>query len=883
MTKNQFCEGKALTNESDVEHFFVDRLLKFLDYQDNQIKTKTSLSELVISRGSRKENYKPDYVLFHGKKPKIIIDAKSPTERIDDFTYQVAGYALNLNKKFKGENPVRYTILVNGPKFKLYNWDEEEPILELVFGDFVSGNKKFIKLQELINPKRIGVDTGENDILISSFLSKPTVEEVKSSFNKCHNLIWKKEKISPTDAFYEFSKIIFVKLNEDKRIRKLIEKGQPLKRTDFKFSIEWLAERESETENPMSSILFKELQRILQEEIEKNHKKPIFSNDEGIELKTETITEVVKVLQNYDLYTIDEDLNGRMFETFLNATIRGRELGQYFTPRKIVKFMTKLADLKVGRHGGNIQVDSVLDACCGSGGFLIDAMTDLTEKVKANSSLAPYKEEVLTHIRTKSIFGIEANSKISKIARMNMYVHGDGGSRIYCADSLDKEIEIKRGTNRVIKKELEELKEIIQTQGKKFDVVLTNPPFSMAYSAKEEDERTILTQYGSEDAQKNLTFENGTSRLKSSVKSNILFVARYFEFLSGGGKLLIVLDNSILNSYTHKDYRNFIRSHFLIKAIIQLPTHTFVNQEAGGITSILFLEKRISSSQEQPPIFARVVENIGHSESGKELALDDFNDIFKEYSRYEQDGKLFLKGQNEIQDFENDLLFLIDPKNINDRLDVFFHQPSFWKLKAEITESEKKGNCLIKKISDFEKVIGIDEAQFETDENQIFKYVEISSLDKERGRIMEEEYEEGTRKQLPNRAKLLLKENDVLFSKPFRSLQKVAIVPRWLNNQLGSSGFVGIRPPNYKTACLIWALFRSELIQKQLIHLSSGYTQRELNDEYLDLLLIPIPTNDSELAESVVQNIEKALQSRKKELEALKEIIDAPKRQVLGG
>ena len=365
--------------------------------------------------------------------------------------------------------------------------------------DFAKGNKKFEELIELISFETIKNQTGKNELKIGDFFSKPSVEEIKAAFNKCHNIIWKKEKISPTDAFYEFSKIIFVKLNEDKRIREIIKSGQKLKRTDFKFSIDWINERENETEKPLSSILFRDLQSHLQEQIEKNKKKPIFQKDEEVELKSQTIKEVVKILQDKDLYTIDEDLNGRMFETFLNATVRGRELGQYFTPRKVVKFMTKLADLQLKRVGGEIIIDSVLDACCGSGGFLIDALADFIEKAKNNPILTPHKDEVLEKIKTDSIFGIEANPKISRIARMNMYVHGDGGSRIYCADSLDKEVLISRGTNKGIKKELEELKTHLVTNQKKFDVVLSNPPFSMSYKNKEKDEQDILLQYASSD------------------------------------------------------------------------------------------------------------------------------------------------------------------------------------------------------------------------------------------------------------------------------------------------------------------------------------------------------------------------------------------------
>ena len=842
MTKNMFCNKSDLKNESDVEQFFAIRLLQKLGYEDKSIKTKKSLCELVISKGSKKEHYKPDYVCFYKRKSKIVFDTKHPDENLDKWTYQVSGYALSLNKKFKGENPVRFTMLTNGFHLKLYKWDEEEPLLVMKFEDFQKNNAKYKKLNELISFKSIKEQTGKHEIAVEAFLSKPSVEEVKNAFNKCHQIIWKKEKISPTDAFYEFSKIIFVKLNEDKRIRAIIKAGQTPKRNDFKFSINWLEERETETENPLSSILFAELQKTLQEQIDKNKKKPIFTVNEGIELKTPTIKEVVRVLQNYDLYSIDEDLNGRMFETFLNATIRGRELGQYFTPRKAVKFMIKLANLKIKRIDGRIEVDSVLDACCGSGGFLIDAMADLLEKVKSNPSLKPYEKDALEAIQTEAIFGIEANHKISRISRMNMYVHGDGGSRIYCSDSLDKNVTIKSGTKAELKRELDELKKILVTNGRKFDVVVTNPPFSMSYRSKEEDEKAILEQYGSTDEKENLSYEKGTQKLKASVKSNILFIARYADLLKSGGKFLIVLDNSVLNTYTHKEYRDFIRKNYLIKAVFQLPTHMFVNQQAGGITSILYLEKRTNEQQEQPPVFAKIIDNVGHNTAGKEESTDDFDTALKEYERYEREGKLYIGGNKPIKDYENDMLFLISPEKLTDRIDCFYHQPSYHRLLQKLKDVNRQGKCELKKLSDFTR-IKIPQKEDEEFTKQ-YKYIEISGIDKERGFIIPDGWEEGTREELAARAKLPIKENDVLFSKPFRSLKKVVIVPKELDNQLASSGFYGIRPKDYAEACLLWSIFRSELIQKQFIHLSSGYTQRELNDEYLNEQLVPFPVSE---------------------------------------
>lgn len=887
-SKNIFCHKSDLTNESSVEQFFVNRLLELLHYPDKSIKPKNSLKKIAIGKGSKKENYKPDYVCLYEKKPKIVIDAKPTKENPDDYVYQISGYALALNRKFKGENPIRYAILTNGLHFKLYNWDEEEPIISMVFDDFKLSNHKFKKLIKLLDYKNIKSQTGKDEILIENFMTRTSVEDLKVSFRKCHNLIWKKEKISPTDAFYEFSKIIFVKLNEDKRLRKILNAKGKLKRQNFKFSVNWLKEREDETENPLSSILFADLIKKLNEDVKK---KSIFL-DNFIELKTDTIREVVKILQDKDLFTIDEDLNGRMFEEFLNATVRGKELGQYFTPRKIVKFMVKLAKLKIKYHEDREEyfTDKVLDGCCGSAGFLIDAMADLIEKVKKKKHLKSYEKDLIIKIQTASLFGIEANPKVSRIARMNMHVHEDGGSRIYCADSLDKTLSIMKGTKKEVKEDIEELKEYLIKKKLKFDVVLTNPPFSMAYKKKEKDGKKILQQYANDENEKeNLTYEKGTKKLKSSVKSNVLFVARYSELLKEEGKLFIILDNSVLNSYSHRGYRDFIRNNFIIKAIFSLPTHTFVNQQAGGITSILYLEKRKSLNQQQSSVFARVIHHVGHSKSGKEEDFDDFDNVLKEYVKYQQEGKLYLKGTNSIKDYEHDDLFLIDADKINERIDVFFHQPSYSKLISDLRKREKKGYCILKKLDDFIKIKTIDEENKEKenknkriDENILYKYVEIGSIDKERGFFIKGEWEEDIRDNLSPRAKLHIKENDILFSKPYRSLKKVAIVLKELSGGLASSGFYGIRPNDFKEACLLWGIFRSELIQKQLIHISSGYTQRELSEEYLKkYLIIPIPKDEKKVSEIISNNIKIAIDSRNKELEALKNIVETPKQHVL--
>lgn len=858
--KNIFCEMKNLKNEADVESFFIDRLLSELKFPDEKIKRKKSIKELTIGYGSKQMNYKPDYVLFSKEYPKIVIDAKSPTEDINEYQYQISGYALNLNQTFD-KNPVKYTILTNGIKFALYLWDKAKPFLELDFSDFNNQNKKFKQLKNILSYENLETSDTIDDFIIE----KPTIEEITNIFQECHNLIWSKENLLPADAFYEFTKLIFLKLNEDKKIHnKFMDIGE-ITKDDFYFTVDWIDEGTHQSDNPINNILFKKLLSELDEQVSNNEKKRIFEENEEIKLKPSTIHSVVEKLQYKNLYAIDEDINGRMFEVFLSAIVRGKDLGAYFTPRNIVDCMVKIADLQVKKKNGEIHVDKILDGCCGSGGFLINAMSDMILKLEKNPVILPYFDEIKKRIQTESIYGIEKNPSTSRIARINMYVHGDGGSKIYCADALDKTVKIEEGDQKIIKNELKELKKELINQKIKFDVILTNPPFAMSYNTKEKHEKFILEQYASTNQLINISYKKNKKELKSSVKSNILFLGRYLDLLVEGGKLIIVLDNSVFNTNTHKEYRNWIKNNFIIKAIISLPKYAFIQSGAGGATSILYLEKRKSLNQAQPPIFARKVNYTGFDETGKEIDYNDLPDVVEEFKKFEETGKLFLKGKEEIGYYDNDELFLISPDKLEERMDVPFHSPSYNKLIQYYYDLEEKGIIKLKKIDDFEPLESIKKND---SNNLLFKYADIGVIDKERGKINLNECEKNTLDLLPSRARLKVNENDVIFPLSYDSLGKVAIIPKELDNQLVSTGFYGIKLNNYKSACLLWNVLKSDFVQKQFIHISSGYTQRGISKEYLKkYLLLPIPTNNEKIIELTMNNLEKAQEYRKKEIE----------------
>jgi len=444
---NLFCDRSDLKNEASVETFFVNRLIKTLGYKDSQIQTKQSISEMSVPRGGKKVKYKPDYVLSFRKKPRVVIDAKHPDADLGDWVEQCSGYCLLLNQQFKAENPVSFFVLTKGTLTRVYKWDEAEPVLELHFEDFDIGNPNYEQLLSILSASQISDSKAVHDIESRSFtLRRPSAEEAKRVFAQCHKVIWKAEGYSPTAAFMEFVKLMFVKLwcdrelRENQDIKALLDASDIVKlpKSAVTFAVDWI-EREKQADNPVSDILFKKLRDRIEIDIKEKKKKRIFDDDEYIEMRPDTIKQVVKKLEHLDMFGIDEDLNGRLFETFLSATMRGRDLGQYFTPRSIVKLMTKMAHLEATPK----HQDKAIDACCGTGGFLIEILTEMREKVRNNDSLTlSQKEELLEQIANESIFGIDFGKSppIAKIARINMYLHGDGGSRIYHADGLDKQL-----------------------------------------------------------------------------------------------------------------------------------------------------------------------------------------------------------------------------------------------------------------------------------------------------------------------------------------------------------------------------------------------------------------------------------------------------------
>ena len=808
--RNLFCRFADLGNEASVEDFFVTRLIADLGYEDSQIAPQRTLDSLAVGQGRRSPPYKPDFALLIRGTPRCIIEAKGVDEDLDDWIGQCSGYCLALNRKYGQENPVRYFLLSNGRKTILYQWDRDEPLLELDFADFTLGNPKYAHLKSIVGAGNIttSVPTPMAIEPVNFRFARPSTARARQLFVNCHNLIRRSEGYGPGPAFMAFVKLMFVKLWTDKNIRdgeatRHLFEGDPdmvmLPKSAVTFSEEWIRQREAEgIINPVND-LFVQLRNNIETDIELRRKKRIFDKDEELGLRPDTVNQVVRRLQNVDLFGIDEDLNGRLFETFLNATMRGRDLGQFFTPRSVVKMMTRIANLRVTRE----HQDRVIDACSGSGGFLIEALTMMRNQVRANASLSePERGDLMDSIANECLFGIDfgQDPPLARIARINMYLHGDGGSRIYYADALDKVVDSTTRTDPETVRDMGELRD--QVNGAYFDVVLTNPPFSMKKELRNPTERRILEQYS-------LALQNRTSsKLRSSLRSSVMFIERYRDLLKPGGKLVTVVDDTLLSSDEFKYVRDFVRAHFLIRAIISLPGDTFKRSGSRVKTSVLLLEKKLDVSDDQPHWFYFFSEHLGVDDlntkasdrdvkEAREQAEAETECIVAEYNRY-------LQGERTGN--------VLAPDRLTDRLDLRNCVPLLGRMSetwiAQGIEVKRFGEV----VSPVNNVINPRESP-----DTVFTLIKVSY----EGKCQIDKQRRGDR--ITANAMQVVKQGQMVFSTIRATDGAIGIVPSELDGALVSkSSYTVLDCGSSADAAYLWSVLRSHEIRADMQSISPG-------------------------------------------------------------
>src|SRR5258708_3397651 len=217
---NKYCSRASLKNESDVEQFFVLPLLADLGFTSEYLETKASIPEASIGKGKNRRSYIPDYLAYTKKakqKPVLILDAKHPHEAVEEGVHDALLYASVVRRKMAAPKPDQFCIGVNGNKLIAKHYDSDVVLHDLNFEDFVDGNPKFQAFREAFNREGIAAKPDEEKKPSFEFRAIAPIE-LPAIFEACHRAIWKAEKRSPASAFYEFAKVMCVKIAEDRRL-----------------------------------------------------------------------------------------------------------------------------------------------------------------------------------------------------------------------------------------------------------------------------------------------------------------------------------------------------------------------------------------------------------------------------------------------------------------------------------------------------------------------------------------------------------------------------------------------------------------------------------------------------------------------------------------
>lgn len=861
------CSPKDLRDEDDVEKKFVADLLAQLGYKKNQIKGKKTLAELGVKKTPRGKplQYRPDYLVQASRNAKFIVEAKSPSESLDDWIWQPKAYAVLLNSEYEKSNPVRYFVLTNGLETRVYKWDYSKPKFKRSLMELGAGTPAMDELRLILAPKSLNKEEGSTPASSEQIIfTKPGISDINEVFSKCHQIIYKSDNISQSAAFFEFVKIIALKLISDKAVRDCCGEITSLEKfsidaASVQFSVAWInAQQKFSHTNPVSDTWFKGFIDGMEQDIGEGIKRRIFEKDGGIRLSSETIKDVVQLLQDKYLFGIDADLNGRLFETFLSATMRGKDLGQYFTPRSVVKLGVKLARINVDVEHPE-KSDLVYDGCCGTGGFLIDVLAEMWSKIdEATGRSNEEKERAKDVVKTNHIWGCEIGKdpNLARIARLNMYLHGDGGATIFNLDGLDKKLSKAPDDTPDIAREKTDFLRNTGTPGGFFNVVITNPPFAKTYKLsdnKEEEEQRyadrVLVEY------ELLTWE----KKRSEIRSNLMFMERYYDLLLPGGRLITVLDDGILNGNSYAWFRRWLLEKFVVKAVVSLPGDAFQRSKARVKTSFLILHKRLSKSEKQGDVFMYACTRVGLDDPSRARTLpeDAVNrelakkELFEVSSKYAQ----FCTGKKPRG-------YVVPAGAITDRLDVKHckHKPNSgqkrWKS-AGLQTAPLTDLAELKEFSESNIIACKDHDDIET-------YLRVTySGQAERGDDIEPAQTKHTNL-------YRVEKDDVVISNIAATYGSACVVDADTEGCVVSTEYTVLRPLKPLSSKVLWVLLRSETFRSEMLLAATGANRTRVSWERIKDIRLPKPD------EKLVKSLEKALAAaERKKREAIKAAANA--------
>ncbi|MEU1811014.1 restriction endonuclease subunit M [Micromonospora aurantiaca (nom. illeg.)] len=414
-------------------------------------------------------------------------------------------------------------------------------------------------------------------------------DELITTLSKCHQTLWGGGRLSPPAAFGELCKLIFVKIHDESALRAV---GKP-----YQFQL-----RTHETSRELGDRIRK-LYEAQQSKDPEVFSDPIRVDD--VALRT-----LVSHLEPLNLSATELDVKGVAFEQFMDGFFKG-DFGQYFTPREVIRLAVDM--LRPTKD------DVIVDPACGSGGFLLYALDYVRSGIKHYTSNEVEFFQHWSQFAREHLYGIEINEELTRVAKMNLIIHGDGHSNIINEDALESLEKLRRRHKGFV------------ADG--FDIVLTNPPFGATVSSATHP-----------DMDKFALGLQPNGRVRKTQKTEILFIERVWQLLkSGTGRAAIVLPDGVLANSSTTYVRQFIFERFQVLAVVSLPATAFSHYGAAVKSSVVVLRKRSANETPDPDetTFMAAPDLIGYDATGRETP-NQLPEVVQKYHEFEKNPQPFL-------------------------------------------------------------------------------------------------------------------------------------------------------------------------------------------------------------------------------------------------
>lgn len=509
---------------------------------------------------------RPDYVLYskESDKPLIVIEAKKKGARIDAALEQGISYAKAI----------------------------EAPLVFATDGVFCKAFHTVANRPPILNGEEI--DEFIREALALRYLTSYEVNTVSPKvqydrkeliriFDEANNMLRGEGLRAGIERFGEFANILFLKLiSESEQIKK--ESGI---QTKFDISCSW----DSIKQIP-SSARIEYINNTVYDRLNVLYNTDIFT---PLQIRDESILkEIMDKLDPLMLTDVDSDIKGDAFEYFLKAsTSTKNDLGEYFTPRHIVKTMVRLVNPQIG--------ETVYDPFCGTGGFLIESFRHIYNNMART-------EANLKALRESTVYGNEITNT-ARITKMNMILAGDGHSNIKMKDSLANPVD---GTTTYADEN-----GVVHHNG--FDIVLANMPYSQK------------TKHGN---LYDLPSTNGDSICVQHCMKAI-------NSTSDNGRMALVVPEGFLFRKDLTKTREYLLNRCELQSIISLPQGVFLPY-TGVKTDIIYatkVNKKIKSSEKKKDYWYFDVKSDGYTLDNHRRKLETPSDLskYEEYRKLDND------------------------------------------------------------------------------------------------------------------------------------------------------------------------------------------------------------------------------------------------------